>query len=110
MTAVDLFRDDGVRALGATDFDIRQMQTTLAGLIGHDLRQYVQIILGSYNRLRLRADDPKHLAWLEHGERAALALSGQLELLAAIFAATQRKESIELSATAVGPLFEQMRD
>src|SRR4051794_4069718 len=61
--------------------DAGDVRSTFAGFIGHDLRQFLHIINGSYERLRSKLDDPAQLIWLERGEHAAARLKEQLDSL-----------------------------
>jgi two-component system, OmpR family, phosphate regulon sensor histidine kinase PhoR len=86
-----------------------EIRDTLAGLLGHDLRQFVQIIRGSYDRLRPWLQDSAQLAWLERGECAVVKLAEELESLVATFTVAERVGALELSCVHLGRLFGQLR-
>jgi two-component system phosphate regulon sensor histidine kinase PhoR len=57
-------QDRQLKNLVAQDF-----QTTIIGMLGHDLRQSLQVIQGSYSLLRSRLEQMPQQAWLDGGER-----------------------------------------
>src|SRR4051794_10195301 len=92
------------RSLAAQDF-----QTTILGMLGHDLRQSLQVIEGSYALLRTRLEQMPQQAWLERGERAATRLTEQLNTLVDAFYLAERANGLEISSVGLGPLFWQLR-
>jgi two-component system, OmpR family, phosphate regulon sensor histidine kinase PhoR len=93
------------KSLVAQDF-----QTTIVGVLGHDLRESVQIIQATYALLRTRLEEMPHQAWLDRGERAARRLTGQLNCLVEAFYLAERCNTLELASVGLGPMFWQLRD
>ena len=54
----------------ASDF-----QAALLGIAGHDLRQPLQVIQGTYDLLRTRTPSKSERVWLESGEQAIIRLT-----------------------------------
>jgi two-component system, OmpR family, phosphate regulon sensor histidine kinase PhoR len=98
-------RDQTRGAYASQDF-----QTLLIGMMGHDLRQSLQIIRGSYALLRSRLDAMPQLAWLDRGERALDRLAGQLDCLVDAFRLAERTNMLEVTSVAVAPLFWRLRN
>ena len=73
-------RDRKLKALAAQEF-----QTTIVGMMGHDLRQSLQVIQGTYSLLRSRLEEMPQQAWLDRGERAVAKLTEQLNCLVDAF-------------------------
>ena len=96
--------DRGPKTFVAQDF-----QTTIVGMLGHDLRQWLQIIRGSYALLRSRLEEMPQRAWLDRGERAATKLTEQLNCLVDAFHLARRDNEFEVSSVALGPLFWRLR-
>ena len=53
-------RDRKLKTLVAQEF-----QTTIVGMMGHDLRQSLQVIQGTYSLLRSRVEEMPQKAWLD---------------------------------------------
>ena len=83
----------------------QEFQTTIIGLLGHDLRQSLQIIQGTYALLRSRLEEMPQQAWLDRGERAAINLTEQLNYLVDAFYLAERDNTLEVSSVGLGPLF-----
>ena len=84
----------------ASDF-----QAALLGVAGHDLRQPLQIIQGTYELLRTRACGSSEQAWLESGERAVGRLKEQLDRLLGALRLYECTKTMEISSVALAPLF-----
>lgn len=80
-------------------------QVALIGMVGHDLRQPLQIIQGTYELLRRRAGSKSEQAWLECGERAIGRLAEQLDRLLGAIRLYECTKTMELSSVALAPLF-----
>jgi two-component system, OmpR family, phosphate regulon sensor histidine kinase PhoR len=83
----------------------QQFQTTLIGMLGHDLRQSLQVIQGTYALLRSRLEEMPQQAWLDRGERAAINLTEQFNCLVDAFYLAERDNTLEVSSIGLGPLF-----
>jgi two-component system, OmpR family, phosphate regulon sensor histidine kinase PhoR len=82
----------------------QQFQTTIVGMLGHDLRQSLQVIRGTYALLRSRLEEMPQQAWLDRGERAVTKLTEQLDCLVDAFYLAERDNALEVSSVALGPL------
>ena len=51
-------------------FMAQEFQTTIVGMLGHDLRQSLQVIQGTYSLLRSRLEEMPQQGWLDRGEQA----------------------------------------
>jgi two-component system, OmpR family, phosphate regulon sensor histidine kinase PhoR len=87
----------------------QEFQTTIVGMMGHDLRQSLQIIQGTYSLLRSRAEEMPQQAWLDRGERAVAKLTEQLDCLVDAFYLAERANALEVSSVGLGPLFWRLR-
>jgi signal transduction histidine kinase len=94
----------GPKGLAAQEF-----QTTLVGMMGHDLRQSLQIIQGTYALLRSRPEILPEQAWLDRGERAVRKLAEQLDCMVDAFYLAERANALEVSSVALAPLFWRLR-
>jgi signal transduction histidine kinase len=83
----------------------QEFQATIMGLLGHDLRQSLQVIQGTYALLRSRLEEMPQQAWLDRGERAAINLTEQLNYLVDAFYLAERDNTLEVSSVGLGPLF-----
>ena len=83
----------------------REFQTTIVGMMGHDLRQSLQVIQGTYSLLRSRLEQMPQQAWLDRGERAVTKLTEQLDCLVDAFYLAERTDALETSSVGLGPLF-----
>jgi two-component system, OmpR family, phosphate regulon sensor histidine kinase PhoR len=70
LTHAPNMRDRKPKRLVAQEF-----QTAIIGMLGHDLRQCLQVIQGTYALLRSRLEEMPQQAWLDRGERAAINLT-----------------------------------
>jgi two-component system phosphate regulon sensor histidine kinase PhoR len=96
--------DQHSKNLAAQDF-----QTTIVGMLGHDLRQSLHVIMGTYALLRTRSEQMPQQAWLDRGERAATKLTEQLNCMVDAFYLAERANRLEISPVGLGPLFWQLR-
>jgi two-component system, OmpR family, phosphate regulon sensor histidine kinase PhoR len=83
----------------------REFQTTIVGMLGHDLRQSLQVIQGTYALLRTRLEEMPQQAWLDRGELAVTKLTEQLNCMVDAFYLAERQNALELSSVELGPLF-----
>jgi two-component system, OmpR family, phosphate regulon sensor histidine kinase PhoR len=83
----------------------QEFQTTIVGMLGHDLRQSLQVIQGTYALLRTSFEEMPQQAWLDRGERAAINLTEQLNCLVDAFYLAERDNALEVSSVGLGPLF-----
>jgi signal transduction histidine kinase len=90
-------------------FAALELQTTLVGMMGHDLRSSLHVIQGTYALLRSRMDHVPQQAWLDRGERAVTKLTEQLNCLVDAFYLAERTNALEISALNLGPLFWRLR-
>jgi signal transduction histidine kinase len=102
--AAPTVQDRKLRTLAAQEF-----QTTIVGMMGHDLRQSLQVIQGTYSLLRSRLEEIPQQAWLDRGERAVTKLAEQLNCLVDAFYLAERDNALEVSFVALGPLFWQLQ-
>jgi two-component system, OmpR family, phosphate regulon sensor histidine kinase PhoR len=94
---------------GSKGFAAQEFQTTLVGMMGHDLRQSLQIIQGTYALLRTRSEAMPQQVWLDRGERAVRKLTEQLDCMVDAFYLAERADRLEVSSVALGPLFWRLR-
>src|SRR3954469_23678034 len=87
----------------------REFQTTIVGIMGHDLRQSLQVIQGTYSLLRSREEEMPQQAWLDRGEQAVTKLTEQLNCLVDAFYLAERANALEVSPVGLGPLFWRLR-
>ena len=97
-------RDRKLKTLVAQEF-----QTTIVGMLGHDLRQSLQIIQGTYGLLRSRLEEMPQHGWLDRGERAVTKLTEQLNCLVDVFYLAGRDNALKVSPVGLGPLFQRLR-
>ena len=97
-------QDRDLNAIVAQEF-----QTTLVGMMGHDLRQSLQVIQGTYSLLRSRQEEMPQQAWLDRGERAVTKLTEQLNCLVDAFYLAERANALEICPVGLGPLFWRLR-
>jgi two-component system, OmpR family, phosphate regulon sensor histidine kinase PhoR len=97
-------QDRGMKTVVAQEF-----QTTIVGMLGHDLRQSLQVIQGTYALLRSRLEQMPQQAWLDRGERAVTKLTEQLNCLVDAFYLAERANALEVSTVGLGPLFWRLR-
>jgi two-component system phosphate regulon sensor histidine kinase PhoR len=87
----------------------QEFQTTIIGMLGHDLRDSLQVIQGTYALLRLGFEQMPQQKWLDRGERAATKLTEQLNCLVDAFYLAERANALDLSPVRLGPLLWQLR-
>jgi two-component system phosphate regulon sensor histidine kinase PhoR len=85
-------------------------QAVLLGMAGHDLRQPLQVIRGTYELLGTRARPKSEQAWLERGERAVSGLTEQLDRLLGALRLYEYTKTMETSPVALAPLFWRLRN
>lgn len=83
----------------------REFQTTIVGMLGHDLRQSLHVIQGTYALLRSQIEETPQQAWLDRGERAATKLTEQLNCLVDAFYLAEHDTTLKVSPVGLGPLF-----
>jgi two-component system, OmpR family, phosphate regulon sensor histidine kinase PhoR len=83
----------------------QEFQTTIVGMLGHDLRQSLHVIQGTYTLLRTRLEEMPQQVWLDRGERAVTKLTEQLNCLVDAFYLAERANALEVSPVGLGPLF-----
>jgi two-component system, OmpR family, phosphate regulon sensor histidine kinase PhoR len=83
----------------------REFQTTIVGMMGHDLRQSLHIIQATYSLLRARLDEMPQQAWLDRGERAVSDLTERFNCLVDAFYLAETDNALEVSPVGLGPLF-----
>jgi signal transduction histidine kinase len=98
-------RDQKLGSFAAQDF-----QTALIGMMGHDLRQPLQIIKGTYALLRARPNAIPQQTWLDRGERAVERLTEQLDCLVDAFYLAERANVLKVTSVALAPLFWRLRN
>ncbi|OSI23785.1 sensor histidine kinase [Bradyrhizobium canariense] len=87
----------------------QEFQTTIVGMMGHDLRQSLQVIESTYSLLRSRLEQVPQQAWLDRGERAVKKLTEQLNCLIDAFYLAERTNALTVSSVGLGPLFWRLR-
>jgi signal transduction histidine kinase len=87
----------------------QEFQTTIIGMLGHDLRQSLHVIQGTYALLRSRLEEMPQQAWLDRGERAATKLTEQLNCLVDAFYLAEHDNTLEVSSVGLGPLLWRLR-
>src|SRR3984893_3588530 len=102
--ATPSMRDRRLKSLVAQEF-----QTTIVGMLGHDLRQSLHVIQGTYSLLRSRLKEMPQQALLDRGERAVTKLTERLDCLVDAFYLAERANALEVSSVGLGPLFWRLR-
>ena len=87
----------------------QEFQTAIVGMLGHDLRQSLHIIQGTYSLLRTRAEAMPQQAWLDRGERAVTKLTEQFNCLVDAFYLAERADEVELCPVGLGALLWRLR-
>jgi two-component system, OmpR family, phosphate regulon sensor histidine kinase PhoR len=80
-------------------------QAALLGIAGHDLRQPLQVIQGTYEWLATCVSTDCCQARLERGERAIATLSEQLDRLVGALRLYEYAKTMETSSVELAPLF-----
>ena len=80
-------------------------QAAILGMAGHDLRQPLQVIQGTYDLLRTRVCGRSEQAWLDRGEQAIGRLTEQLDRLLGALRLYEQTKTMEMSSVALAPLF-----
>ena len=102
------FDDLAATSAGRKTMDLKcasDFQAALLGMAGHDLRQPLQVIQGTYELLRTRASSVREQVWLERGERAIGSLREQLDRLLGAVRLYEYTKQLEMSSVALAPLF-----
>jgi two-component system phosphate regulon sensor histidine kinase PhoR len=81
----------------------------LLGIAGHDLRQPLQVVRGTYDWLSRRLDTDAKRVRLRLGEQAIAKLSHQLDRLVEALRLYECTTAMELSPVPLAPLFESVR-
>ncbi len=84
---------------------VSDFQAALLGIAGHDLRQPLQVIQGSYERLGAHVSSKSDRKWLARGEQAISRLTEQLDELVGALHLYECAKSLEISPVALAPLF-----
>jgi two-component system phosphate regulon sensor histidine kinase PhoR len=90
------------------DSDLRRssdFHAVLLAMAGHDLRQHLQIILGTYNLLSARATSDSERRYIERGRRAVMQMAEQLHQLITALRIHQRTSQMTLVSVRLGTLF-----
>ena len=87
----------------------QEFQTTLVGMMGHDLRQSLHVIQGTYSLLRTGLPAMPQQIWLDRGERALTKLTDQFNCLVDAFYLAERSNELEVSNIALAPMFWRLR-
>jgi len=87
----------------------REFQTAIIGMLGHDLRQSLHVIQGTYALLRSHLEETRQQTWLDRGERAATKLTEQFNCLVDAFHLAEHENSAKVSSVGLGPLFWRLR-
>ena len=82
----------------------QEFQTMIVGMMGHDLRQSLQVVQAIYALLRSHPEEIPQRAWLDRGERAVTNLTEQLNCLLDAFYLAESPDALEVSSVALGPL------
>jgi two-component system, OmpR family, phosphate regulon sensor histidine kinase PhoR len=90
-------------------FLAQEFQTTIVGMMGHDLRQSLQVIQGTYSLLRSRVGEMPQQAWVDRGERAVTKLTEQLDCLVDAFYLAERTNVLDVSSVGLGAMFWRLR-
>jgi two-component system, OmpR family, phosphate regulon sensor histidine kinase PhoR len=77
----------------------------LLAMAGHDLRQHLQIILGTYNLLSVHATGESERRYIERGQRAVTQMAQQLHQLVTALRIHQRTSQMALVPVRLGTLF-----
>ena len=100
-SSATMWADNGISNLQrASDF-----QAALLGMAGHDLRQPLQIIQGTYDLLRTRFRGRSEQDLLESGEQAIIRLTEQLNRLLDALRLHEFTKTIEITSVSLAPLF-----
>jgi two-component system, OmpR family, phosphate regulon sensor histidine kinase PhoR len=87
----------------------QEFQTTIVGMMGHDLRQSLQVIQATYVLLRSRLEEMPQQAWVDRGERAVTKLTEQLNSLMDAFYLAERSNALQVSSVGLGPMFWRLK-
>ena len=82
-----------------------EFHAMLLAMAGHDLRQHLQVILGTYGRLSGRVTGGSERAQIERGQHAVAQMAEQLRELISALRVHQQIGRLELVPVHVGALF-----
>jgi len=85
------------------------LQAVLLGMVGHDLRQPLQVVQSTYSLLRSKVRTPSEHAWLDRGQLAIDRIIEQLNRLLATLRVYDHTTTLELSSVALAPLLYRLR-
>jgi two-component system, OmpR family, phosphate regulon sensor histidine kinase PhoR len=105
------FGQCATESAGQSTFDLQRtnhFQATLLGMAGHDLRQPLQVIQGTYQLLRARSSSKSEQIWLDRGEQAISRLTEQLDHLLGALQIHQVSQTLEILPIALAPLFSRL--
>jgi two-component system phosphate regulon sensor histidine kinase PhoR len=94
-----------ISAIDREPGSMADFQAALIGLMGHDLRQPLQVIRGTYELLRHRVDDTRQQAWLARGEKALDRITEQLNCVVQAFHLAEQANAVDIGPVELGPLF-----
>ena len=77
----------------------------LLAMAGHDLRQHLQIILGTYNLLSAGAISDSERGYIKRGQHAVMQMAEQLHQLVTALRMHQRTAQMTLVPVRLGTLF-----
>src|SRR5262245_41382111 len=100
MSTMTDFQHHAARAGAATPLDIQRasdFQPALLGMVGHDLRQPLQVIQSAYEWLATRIETECEKARLARGERAIARLTEQLDRLVGALRLYEHSKTMEIS-------------
>jgi two-component system phosphate regulon sensor histidine kinase PhoR len=98
----------GASADGERVMDLQRtsdFQAALLGMVGHDLRQPLQVIQSAYECLGSHVGTTSDKVRLQRGERAITRLTEQLDRLVGALRLYESTKIIEVSPVALSPLF-----
>jgi two-component system phosphate regulon sensor histidine kinase PhoR len=107
VNGLELFSDIPTNHIIADLQRASDFQAAIIGMAGHDLRQPLQIIQGTYELLRTRCGMSER-AWLDRGEEAIVRLTDQLDCLLGAIRLYESAKALEILPVALGPLFWQV--
>ena len=78
-------------------------------MIGHDLRQSLQVIQSTYALLRARPQDTLWQTWVSRGEREVVELIEQFNCFVDAFCLAEQANVLEFVPIGLGPIFSQLQ-
>jgi len=110
MIELGQFVRDGGEDGGARPFADNEFLTMLLAMAAHDLRQPLQILMGTQHRLEQIVTGQTERECVRRGGVAIARLLDQFDRLADMLRLHQRISSLELGEVPVGPIFSQLLD